>query len=74
MKKQKLSAFLSRFATPAVLIVLGLVLNRVAPSWATLLACLAAYVILGREVVMTLSDKRLNFFGPKGCSPNATAR
>ena len=27
----------------------------------------------GREVVMTLSDKRLNFFGPKGCSPNATA-
>ena len=37
----------------AGLFVLGLVLNRVAPSWATLLACLAAYVILGREVVMT---------------------
>ena len=37
----------------AGLFVLGLVLNRAAPSWATLLACLAAYVILGREVVMT---------------------
>ena len=37
----------------AGLFVLGLVLNRTAPSWATLLACLAAYVILGREVVMT---------------------
>ncbi|MEI3305018.1 MAG: hypothetical protein V8R40_02705 [Dysosmobacter sp.] len=22
---------------------------------------------------MRLSEKRLNFFGPKGCSPNATA-
>lgn len=37
----------------AGLFVLGLVLNRTALSWATLLACLAAYVILGREVVMT---------------------
>jgi YegS/Rv2252/BmrU family lipid kinase len=26
-----------------------------------------------REVVMRLSEKRLNFFGPKGCDPNATA-
>lgn len=26
------------------------------------------------EVVMRLADKRLNFFGPQGCSPNATAR
>ena len=37
----------------AGLFVLGLVLNRAAPSWATLLVCLAAYGILGREVVMT---------------------
>ena len=37
----------------AGLFVLGLVLNRVAPSWATLLVCLVAYGILGREVVMT---------------------
>ena len=27
-----------------------------------------------REVVMRLSEKRVNFFGPKGCSPNATCR
>ena len=26
-----------------------------------------------REVVLRLSEKRLNFFGPKGCDPNATA-
>ena len=37
----------------AGLFVLGLVLNRVAPSWATLLVCLVAYGILGWEVVMT---------------------
>lgn len=27
-----------------------------------------------REVVMRLSEKRVNFFGPKGCSPNQTAK
>ena len=27
-----------------------------------------------REVVMRLSEKRVNFFGPKGCSPNATCK
>ena len=39
-----------------------------------LVTCLDGECFRGREVVMTLSDKRLNFFGPKGCSPNATAR
>lgn len=36
--------------------------------------CLDGECFRSREVVMRLSDKRLNFFGPKGCSPNATAR
>ena len=36
--------------------------------------CLDGECFHSREVVMRLSDKRLNFFGPKGCSPNATAR
>ena len=39
-----------------------------------LVTCLDGECFRSRDVVMTLSDKRLNFFGPKGCSPNATAR
>ena len=39
-----------------------------------IVTCLDGECFRSREVVMTLSDKRLNFFGPKGCSPNATAR
>ena len=39
-----------------------------------IVTCVDGESLRGREVVMTLSDKRLNFFGPKGCSPNATAR
>ena len=39
-----------------------------------IVTCLDGECSRSREVVMRLSDKRLNFFGPKGCSPNATAR
>ena len=39
-----------------------------------IVTCLDGECFRSRDVVMTLSDKRLNFFGPKGCSPNATAR
>ena len=39
-----------------------------------LTTCLDGECFQSREVVLTLSDKRLNFFGPKGCSPTATAR
>ena len=35
--------------------------------------CLDGECFSSREVTMRLSEKRLNFFGPKGCSPNATA-
>lgn len=35
--------------------------------------CLDGECLRSREVTMRLSDKKLNFFGPKGCSPNATA-
>ena len=38
-----------------------------------IITCLDGECSRSREVVMKLSDKRLNFFGPKGCSPNATA-
>ena len=39
-----------------------------------IVTCLDGESLRGREVVMRLADKRLNFFGPRGCSPNATAR
>ena len=26
------------------------------------------------DVTLRLADKKLNFFGPAGCDPNATAR
>ena len=35
--------------------------------------CLDGECRRSRSVEMRLSEKRLNFFGPKGCSPNATA-
>jgi diacylglycerol kinase (ATP) len=36
--------------------------------------CLDGECLRTREAVLRLSDKRVNFFGPKGCDPNATAR
>lgn len=39
-----------------------------------IVTCLDGECFRSREVVMHLADKRLNFFGPKGCDPNATAR
>ena len=38
-----------------------------------IVTCLDGECSHSREVVMKLSDKKLNFFGPKGCDPNATA-
>ena len=39
-----------------------------------IVTCLDGECFRSREVVMGLADKRLRVFGPKGCSPNATAR
>jgi diacylglycerol kinase family enzyme len=39
-----------------------------------IVTCLDGESIRSREVVMRLADRRLNFFGPRGCDPNATAR
>ena len=43
-------------------------------SKSDIVSCVDGECFRSREVVMKLSDKRVNFFGPKGCSPNATAR
>jgi len=39
-----------------------------------IVTCLDGECSRSREVVLQLSEKKLNFFGPKGCNPNATAR
>lgn len=39
-----------------------------------IVTCLDGECFRSHDVVMKLADKRVNFFGPKGCSPNATAR
>ena len=39
-----------------------------------IVTCLDGECFRSREVVLRLADKRVNFFGPIGCSPNATAR
>ena len=38
-----------------------------------IVTCLDGECFRSREVTMRLADERLNFFGPKGCDPNATA-
>ena len=41
---------------------------------APIVTCLDGECFRSRDVRMRLADKRLNFFGPKGCDPNATAK
>lgn len=44
------------------------------PGAEDIVTCLDGESMRSREVHLRLADKRVNFFGPKGCSPNATAR
>ena len=44
------------------------------PGEADIVTCLDGESLRSREVRLVLAEKRVNFFGPKGCSPNATAR
>ena len=39
-----------------------------------IVTCLDGECITGSDVTIRLCDKKLNFFGPEGCSCNATAR
>ena len=36
--------------------------------------CLDGETVHSRRVALRLSGKRVNFFGPEGCDPNATCR
>ena len=44
------------------------------PGEEDIVTCLDGESMRSREVHLRLADKRVNFFGPAGCSPNATAR
>ena len=39
-----------------------------------IVTCVDGECSRSREVVMKLADKKVSFFGPKGCDPNATSR
>lgn len=39
-----------------------------------IVTCLDGECFRSRSVILRLADKRVNFFGPAGCNPNATAR
>ena len=47
---------------------------RIHSDGGTIVTCLDGEIFRSQEVRLRLSDKRLNFFGPRGCDPNATAR
>ena len=39
-----------------------------------IVTCLDGECFRSGEVTMRLAEKQVRFFGPRGCSPNATAR
>ncbi len=47
---------------------------RIRSEGPEIVTCLDGECFRSREVVLRLADKRLNFFGPTGCDPNASAR
>lgn len=47
---------------------------RIRSDKADIVTCMDGECITTSDVTIRLSDKKLNFFGPKGCDPNATAR
>ena len=47
---------------------------RIVSDTEDIVSCVDGETFRTREVTMKLSEKRLNFFGPRGCDPNATAR
>ena len=44
------------------------------PEEKDIVTCLDGESVRSRKVHLHLADKQVNFFGPAGCSPNATAR
>ncbi|MBR3641833.1 MAG: BmrU protein [Oscillibacter sp.] len=57
-----------RVCTPKVVRI------HAAPDAEEIVTCLDGECSRSRDVTMTLSDRKLNFFGPAGCDPNANAK
>ena len=53
---------------------LGISSHQLARAKALGALCLDGESVVNRDVTIKLSDKKLNFFGPAGCSCNRTAR
>ena len=47
---------------------------RIRSEKADIVTCLDGECITGSDVTIRMSDRKLNFFGPEGCSCNATAK
>ncbi len=47
---------------------------RIRSEKADVVTCLDGECFISDDVTLRLSDKKLNFFGPPGCSPDATVR
>lgn len=47
---------------------------RIQSAGEEIVTCLDGECFHSRDVVLRLADRRVNFFGPRGCDPNATAR
>ena len=47
---------------------------RIRSEKADIVTCLDGECMTGSDVTIRMGDKKLNFFGPEGCSCNATAR
>ena len=47
---------------------------RITSAKPDIVTCLDGEIVTNSDVTIRLSDHRLNFFGPVGCSPNRTAR
>lgn len=39
-----------------------------------IVTCLDGEIVRSKDVTLRLADKKLNFFGPEGCTPNATLK
>ena len=39
-----------------------------------IVTCLDGESVHNRKVTLRLSEKKVNFFGPEGCDPNATCK
>ncbi len=62
---RKFPAFAACYTAPRI---------RIRSEQRDIVTCMDGECITTDDMTITLSDKKVNFFGPKGCDPNATAK